>query len=49
MILQNLTSTLSDWRDTHYVVQFVELCVAPEHKPFLPSDVDDHFVNLEEK
>lgn len=49
MILQNLTSTLPDWRRTHCVVQFVELCVAPEHEPFLPSDVDDHFVNLGEK
>lgn len=34
---------------THGVVQFVELCVASEDEPFLPSDADDHFVNLEKQ
>lgn len=47
MILQNPTSDfVRPAGGAHRVVQLVELGVAPEDEPFLPSDVDDHFVNL---
>lgn len=38
--------TLTTTQFTYGVVQSVEFCISPEHKPLMPSNTDNYFVNL---
>ncbi len=38
--------TLATAQFTYGVVQSVEFCISPEHKPLMPSNTDNYFVNL---